>query len=259
MTRTASKLHDTTEPAPGAAEQPRYRQIYSLLRERIGDGYYPLGGNLPTEIELCAEFGVSRYTVREALRRLVDQGMLSRRQGSGSEIVAAEPRHGFVHHVRSLADLFQYALDTYLEIDAIEKVDVDGAVAQSIGGEPGSRWLRISGVRLTRRGGEAICVTHSYIPERLAWIEPEIPACIGPFYALLEARSGEAIADAVQEIKAEPMTPEMVSTLGMEEGAYALRLLRRYSSRKGTLIASYNWHPADVFSYRMQLQRSPSL
>ena len=46
--------------------------------------------SLPTESELCEEFGASRYTVREALRRLVDQGMVHRRQGAGS--VASPPR-----------------------------------------------------------------------------------------------------------------------------------------------------------------------
>ena len=37
----------------------------------------------PTESELCDEFNASRFTVREALRRLVEQGMVQRRQGAG--------------------------------------------------------------------------------------------------------------------------------------------------------------------------------
>jgi DNA-binding GntR family transcriptional regulator len=64
------------------------------------------------------------------------------------------------------------------------------------------------------------------------------------------------IIDAIQEIKAEPMTAEIAKGLGAHRGDYALRLLRRYSSRKGTLIASFNWHDARDFTYRMQLQRS---
>lgn len=248
---------DAADGAEGAG-QPRYRQIYGLLRNRIGDGHYPIGSHLPTEVELCAEFGVSRYTIREALRRLVDQGMLSRRQGSGSAVVAQEPQHNFVHHVRSLADLFQYALDTHLEVRSIEHVDIDAELADALEAEAGSRWIRVRGLRLTRRGGEPICVTHSYIPERFSWIEPELPSCVGPFYALLEARSGEAVSNATQEIKAEPMPPAVAETIGAEPGTFALRLLRRYASRRGTLIASFNWHPADIFTYRMHLQRNPA-
>lgn len=244
------------DSASAARGQPRYRQIYGLLRERIAAGRYPLGSNLPTEVELCAEFGVSRYTVREALRRLVDQGVLARRQGSGSAVIALEPHRGFVHQVRSLADLFQYALDTHLDIQSIAMVEIDEDVAEAIEAEPGSRWLLVRALRLQERGGDPICVTHSYIPERLAWIEEEIPGCVGPFYALLEARAGEPVSDAVQEIKAEPMPRPIASALGVRPGDYALRLLRRYSSRKGTLIASFSWHPADSFTYRMQLQRS---
>lgn len=244
--------------AEAAEEQPRYRQIYSRLRERIVDGRYAIGSNLPTEVELCAEFGVSRYTVREALRRLVEQGMLARRQGSGSEVVSSEPHQGFVHHVRSLADLFQYALDTHFDVRSMREVKVGAELAPMVGGISGETWLLVKGIRRTGRGGEVICVTHSYIPGRFAWIKPELPGCIGPFYALLEERAREPVIDAVQEIKAEPLSPAIAAGLRATPGDYALRLLRRYSSRKGTLVASFNWHAAADFTYRMQLQRSRS-
>jgi GntR family transcriptional regulator len=249
----------TIEQVPDQDDQSRYRQIYYLLRERINSGHYPIGSNLPTEIELCAEFGVSRYTVREALRRLVEQGMLERRQGSGSAVIAVEPQRGFVHHVRSLADLFQFALDTYFEIQSIGMAEINSDIAEGLGAEVGSRWLVVRGIRRTEREGQAICVTHSYIPERLAWVEPEIPSCVGPFYALLEARSGEPVAEAIQEIKAEPMSRAIASGLGARQGDFSLRIMRRYASRRGTLIASFNWHPAEDFTYRMQLQRSTAL
>lgn len=247
-------MSNTAKVSDVRPDQPRYRQIYLQLRERIHEGRYPLGSNLPTEVELCAEFGVSRYTVREALRRLVDQGMLARRQGSGSAVISVEPQSGFVHQVRSLADLFQYALDTYLDIQTIDMVQISVDVAEAIEQAAGSRWLRIRAVRRTHASGLPICVTHSYIPERLAWIQPEIPECVGPFYALLEERAGEPVSEAVQEIKAEPMTRTIARGLRARQGDYSLRLLRRYSSQKGVLVASFNWHPADSFTYRMQLQ-----
>jgi len=247
-----------TQLETGGAERPRYQQIYAMLRDRIRNGQYPIGSNLPTEAEFCDEFGVSRYTVREALRRLVDQGMLARRQGSGSEIIAAEPHRNFVHQVRSLADLFQYALDTHLDIRSIRKISLPAKIAVAVGGEAESPWLEIKSVRRIYENGEPICVTHSYIPDRLAWLEPEIPGCVGPFYALLEERSGETIINASQEIGAEPMSKAIASSLRREVNAVSLRLLRRYSSRHGTLIASFNWHPGDCFTYSMELQRNPS-
>lgn len=246
----------TREDTAQGALQPRYRQIYERLRERIGNGDFPVGSNLPTEVELCEEFGVSRYTVREALRRLVEQGIIARRQGSGSAIIAKEPQHSFVHEVRSLADLFQYALDTHLEIGTVATVAIPAAIAPAVGGEPGAEWLEIKSVRHTRVGGKPICVTHSYIPGRLAWIEPEIRTCVGPLYALLEQRSGEAIINAAQEIRAESMTRPIARALDEEAGAVSLRLLRRYSSCNGTLIASFNWHPGESFTYKLDVQRN---
>ena len=234
---------------------PRYLQILGKLRERIADGAFPVGSHLPTEVELCGEFGVSRYTVREALRRLVEQGIIARRQGSGSEVIASEPQRNFVHEVRSLADLFQYALDTHLDVGTVSKISLSADIAAAVGGETGSAWLEIKSIRRTHKGGKPICVTYSYIPERLSWIEPEIRKCVGPLYAMLEERSGEAIINAAQEIRAECMTGPIARALNEEPGAVALRLLRRYSSNNGTLIASFNWHPGNSFTYKLDVQR----
>ena len=64
-----------------AGDLPRYHQISNILTERIELGRYAIGDLLPTEQDLCAEFDVSRYTIREALRRLTEAGLVRRRQG----------------------------------------------------------------------------------------------------------------------------------------------------------------------------------
>ena len=53
----------------------RYLQVARTLRKEIVDGVYPVGSQLPTEQQLCERFEVSRYTVREALRRLRDDNL----------------------------------------------------------------------------------------------------------------------------------------------------------------------------------------
>jgi hypothetical protein len=67
---------------------------------------------LPTESELCDEFNASRFTIREALRRMLEQGMVQRRQGAGSVVVSTRPQARYVHTLSSLSDLFQFALVT---------------------------------------------------------------------------------------------------------------------------------------------------
>ena len=56
---------------------------HDTLRDRILRGAYPVGDRLPPERRLADELGVGRPTVRSALARLVSQGLVSPRQGSG--------------------------------------------------------------------------------------------------------------------------------------------------------------------------------
>jgi DNA-binding FadR family transcriptional regulator len=67
---------------------PLSERIATQLRARIADGEFPIGSLLPTEVELAADFDVSRGCVREAVRSLVHAGMLGARAGYGTFVVA---------------------------------------------------------------------------------------------------------------------------------------------------------------------------
>src|SRR5262245_34533766 len=61
------------------------------LRAAVTGGTWPVGSRIPTEPELVRSFGVSRATVREAVRGLVHAGLLETRQGDGTYVVADDP------------------------------------------------------------------------------------------------------------------------------------------------------------------------
>ncbi len=65
----------------------KYKQIADTLRQQIAELVYPPGSLLPTEQQLHETFSASRQTVRQALQCLVDDGLIIRRQGSGSRVV----------------------------------------------------------------------------------------------------------------------------------------------------------------------------
>ena len=62
--------------------QTRSEQVADQLRDRIAAGEFPVGSLIPTEKDLAEETGVSRNSVREAVRALVHAGMLASRAGS---------------------------------------------------------------------------------------------------------------------------------------------------------------------------------
>lgn len=65
----------------------KYKEIAAQLRRQILDGVYPAGSLLPTEQQLCVIHEASRQTIRTALQCLADEGLILRRQGSGSRVL----------------------------------------------------------------------------------------------------------------------------------------------------------------------------
>lgn len=63
---------------------PRYYQLKEILESRIESGEFQIGNKFPTDEELCAEYRLSRGTVRRALDMLVENGKLRREQGRGT-------------------------------------------------------------------------------------------------------------------------------------------------------------------------------
>ena len=69
------------------------------LKDEIVKGVHPVGSRLPTEEELCQRFSVSRYTVREALRLLREDRLVSSRKGAGTTVVPPRASDSYVHEV----------------------------------------------------------------------------------------------------------------------------------------------------------------
>lgn len=238
------------------ADTPLYARILSELLHRITTGKYPIGSLLPTEAELSVEFSTSRHTVREALRRLVEQGFVRSRQGAGTAVISSESDARYVQSFQSISDLFQNSMETHFVVHKIETVVLDRDIAARLDVKPGQKWQHVSGVRWTKPGGTPISYIDSYIPNEYAKIVATFPQHERrPFYSILEERSGRAIDHVYQEIRAVRMPREVANSFGLEDGSLSLQLLRRYVTRSGVLIASFNWHRGDQFTYRMQIDR----
>ena len=67
-----------------ASFQPLYKQVYDLLVDRLAKNHWKPSEPLPSEFALADELGVSQGTVRKALNQMVDEKLLTRRQGKGT-------------------------------------------------------------------------------------------------------------------------------------------------------------------------------
>lgn len=75
--------------AGDSSSMPMYEKIFQTLRERINKNEYKAGERVPSEKELCSEFGVSRITSKKALKMLADEQLIVRQPGRGSFVADA--------------------------------------------------------------------------------------------------------------------------------------------------------------------------
>src|SRR5258706_9766721 len=68
-----------------------YEAVKASIHQRIAEGGWQPGMRLPSERELVQQFGCARMTVHRALRELDDEGLIERRQGSGSYVAQLHP------------------------------------------------------------------------------------------------------------------------------------------------------------------------
>jgi GntR family transcriptional regulator len=241
--------------APQSDGLALYLRIEQILKDEILAGQHPVGALLPPETELCTRFGVSRYTVRAALRLLTDAGLVARRQGAGTIVIASELRSVFVQSARTMADLLQYAADTHLSVHRAEMISLNGAEAELSGFAPGQTCLNIEGLRRDA-SGYAICTVRVFVALPYAGIADELETLKGPIFARIEERFGVSIAHIRQEVSAAVMPAQVARDLCIKPQSVGMCFRRCYSDGgHGIILTSINWHPAGHFIYATDMKR----
>src|SRR4051794_6216268 len=103
----------------------KHALITGALMDEIGRGRYKVGELLPSEPELARLFGVSRQTVRVALRNLRELGLVMPQQGVGCTVRTSSVQSKYAQSFESAGDLLQYATRTRVEILSTNEVNVD--------------------------------------------------------------------------------------------------------------------------------------
>ena len=238
-----------------AQTAPRYQQVAQAISDRIEGGEYPVGHTLPTEKQICAEFGVSRYTAREALRRLTELGLVQRRQGSGTQVIASRQTPNYAQKMRSLNELFEFAQETRLSILGTRVATVEPGLAELLGRRPDRQWLIVDAVRRDPID-RALNYSRIYVHEDFAGLADGLEDLAGPLYKAIEDRFGILVQEVIQTIAAEPFPRDVAKALAVRPGGWAVSVTRRYlGDDSRPILISMNWHPAETFSYAMHLKR----
>lgn len=235
---------------------PRYLQVAHILFGAIQDNTYRVGSLLPTEVELAAQYGVSRQTVRQAIGQLRQQGLLSARKGVGTRVDAKHPPRRFSYSALSDTDLVEIAEGTEMSFLSSKMVAAKGPLAAQLGCRANHRWLHLFSTR--RVDGESLPLSwiNVYIDGRVA-PRLKIPKLLRPaLFRLVEQQSGETFVEIFQEIRATILNVATAKRLGSLPGSPALEITRRYfSTGRRLIMVSVNTLPSDRFFYSVRIKR----
>ncbi|EJL34990.1 GntR family transcriptional regulator [Novosphingobium sp. AP12] len=208
---------------------PLYLQLARSLREHISSGGIDPGSALPSERDLSEMAGLSRVTVRKGIEQLIEEGVLIRRQGSGTFVARRIEAPG--------AKLSSFSDDTRSRGEDPGVVWIYKSYAQPTEEEataldvsPTAKVARLGRVRLA--GGEPLAIEHAVIP---AIFMPDLESLGDSLYQALE-KHGFRPTSGTQRVRASLATPTEAGILSVAQNSEVLRIDRRTRVPDGRIV-----------------------
>lgn len=245
-TATAQDNRSRRHPLSGQ-KNPRYLWLHDCLLQDIQDGKYPIGGAFPTEEQLAAKYQVSRHTVREATRRLSENGLINRRRSTGTVVTAKHPTDKpYVAGLGSFKELMDYTGSTRLDVFGQSTVKADELLAASLNCEPGETWVKLNTHRLLVNKPDPISYTEVYFRPEYADIADHLRGRHPSILELHDTLYHEPVKSVVQRIEAAVMPRSAARKLGVSASAPTLKMTRMYQDKHGRVMsASQNFYIPD--------------
>lgn len=143
---------------------PLYQQLYEILRARITRGELGPGDMLPTEMELMAQYGAGRVTVRQALDLLVQDGLIYRERARGTFVAQPRVEQNLVRIVNFTTDMQQRGLKPRTQILGSALLPANAELADKLQLEIGAELAHLTRLRLADR--EPMSVEESFLAHR---------------------------------------------------------------------------------------------
>jgi GntR family transcriptional regulator len=226
------------------------------LAGRITSGAIPPGSRLPPEPQLAEDLGVSRATLREALRSLEEDGFVTRRRGAGTFAT---------HRPRLLNNLdVNFGVTEAIRASGMEPGTVDATVsiapsttqeASALDIAPGDPVVTIERVRTA--DGRRVVFSRDLIAQASVGEEVLERLGDGSVYELLETAAGTAIQHGVVTIEPIAADRSMSRKLKIPAGSLLLYLRQIDYDRSGDpVLLSHEYHLGDAFEFSV-VRRGP--
>ncbi|SDT23148.1 GntR family transcriptional regulator [Pseudomonas asplenii] len=198
-----------------------YEQIVQQLLQEIQQGHYGIDGKLPSEAELMARFAVSRVTIRLALGKLEEEGVVERKQGKGTFVAAQQVRHN-LDALRSFHEsLLLQGLQPTMNMLGHARIPVPEELRLLFD----DHCVKVE--RLHWVDQEPIAYACSYLTDELREVDWKEMAEV-PLYSVLERTTGRAVIRADMAIRAREADKALAAHLGVKRGT-ALLVMERTS------------------------------
>jgi GntR family transcriptional regulator len=237
-------------PLDESSNLPLYQQLERMLREAIDRHLLGPDDALPAERDLATEFAVSRITVRKAIDRLVSEGRLVRRQGSGTFVLARVEKNfskltSFSEDMRARG---RTPRSVWLQRSEGTVTPEESLTLRSSPGTPVFRFHRI------RIANDApMSLEYATI---LASCLPGLEAVKSSLYEALEA-AGNRPVRALQRLRAVLLTGEQAKLLQAKERDAGL-LVERLGFLKDGRAAEFtqSYYRGDTYDFVAELSMS---
>lgn len=246
----------------GDIPEPLWLQAAEAIARDIADGSLPRGTRLPAERELCQRLAISRVTLRRALQKLVDDGLVAPSHGRGWYVGVSPHGGGAARNdwPNTLESFSETAARLGLEVSsqvthaAVAPATLDEA--ELLGLAPGMPLFHL--VRVRSLGGVPIATDRSRIPiERVPGIE-QVDFGRQSLYEVLDA-AGVSPARAETTIESRGADAALAAALGIDEGAPVLVMHELvHAADDRPLYASEIRYAGDRYRLRTTFVRTPT-
>ena len=230
---------------------PLYYQLRQLLAERITKGEWQPGDMLPTEEQLQEQYGLSRTTVRQALRELELEGLISRHRGRGTFVSRPKISHSPDPHFNLTAYLTEAGMRPGWQVISAEWIPATDEVAGRLSCEAGQMIFQLRRLRLAN--DEPIGYHIAHVIPALAETIDESRLDRGGSLDYLRATGQLDQSYANRTIEAVLASDEVARRLDINKGSPILMIRRRVFNSSGVPVEDMRaMYRGDSFQYRVR-------